>query len=164
LSVALCLSDCCKRASDAPSLELENEPRLVAEIVPERPGPSLKELKTFREKFEADTSQAAQRWTEGLPVIWCEPNRTNAKQRAGARNETKDGEREIDKILLRDSRPVPAGRKSDPTYDKAVYRRKIGEIVGKPVSVGTLAKDILAGDHSPKVYKLNKMKQAFETS
>jgi hypothetical protein len=33
LSVALYVSDCCKRASDAPSLELENEPRLVAEIV-----------------------------------------------------------------------------------------------------------------------------------
>lgn len=131
-------------------------------VLPELSGPTPEELKAFNEKFTANKLQAMQRLEEGLPVVWREATTTTARQRAAAHKESREGEREIDKILLSDCRPEPRGRKSDPAYDKAAYRRKIGDILGKPVSVGVLARDILAGDQSPKEYKLDKMKQALK--
>lgn len=132
------------------------------ELLPERPAPSPEELKAFSAKFEAAKLDARQRLADGHPVIWVPSVQTTAKQRTAAGKEAQDGELEIDKILSRNSRSEPPGRKSDPAYDKAAYRRKVGEIFGRPMSVGHLAKDILSGDKSSQECKVEKMKQALK--
>jgi hypothetical protein len=135
---------------------------VASTVLPERPRPSPEELKAFNEKFAARKLETQKRWVEERPVIWVEPSQTTARQRTAARKETQEGEREIDKILSSDSRREPTGRKSDPVYDKAAYRCKVGEIVGRPVSVETLTEDILIGDQSLKECKLDKMRQALK--
>jgi hypothetical protein len=132
------------------------------QVLPARPEPSVEERERFSARAAANREDCKKRWDTGQPVIWCEPNRITAKQREAARNETQKGEREIDEILLMNSRPQPAGRKSDPAYDKAAYRRRISEISGKHLSVRALARDILVEDQSLKECKLDKMKQALK--
>ena len=130
-------------------------------ILPERPAPSSEKSAEFALKFAAKKAQAEKRLAEGLPSLWVEPSKTTAKQRKTDEREIKNGERKINAILSGGSRS-PRGRKPDPVYDKADYRRRLATICRKTLSVAQLTRESLAFDKSTEESKVDKMKKALK--
>jgi hypothetical protein len=127
------------------------------------------ETKEHRREREESVSRAAlkrkelaARKAKGLPLIWTVPEKLTPEQRKSAREANKSREREINEILSKNERSAPAGRKSDPAYDKAAYRVRIAEICGRKISTSNLVREILATDKSDHEYKLDKIKKALK--
>jgi hypothetical protein len=121
-----------------------------------------RELEESMGRADVKREEMTTRKAKGLPLIWTVPGRVSPDQRKATRGAKESREREINEILSKDFRPVPAGRKPDSAYDRADYRLEVAKISGKKIPMADLTRQILPADKSGEEYKVDKLTQALK--